>query len=331
MRMAKLLGWGVLMLIMYSALSAVVLLVSMVLLQKGIAPDLAWVTSVQTHLYSGGGRRIWQAQSDCVEFDDDLIYKPKDGKCQFDNVEFKTALNFSREGRYTGVKPEGPGIAVIGDSHAMGWGVGDGETFAAEMQKLSKRPVYNLAVSSYGTARELIRLEKSGLLSKVDTIIIQYCDNDLAENREFQRVTPQENREKFSTITHAGEKRSADTFKQLKRGFTFAFRTPFSSLRKQFTSRAPEDFSGHYQPLIDVLSRHPAVTEKRIIVFYSNGQGKKFKSFPAGKDLLLPNVEFADLDLVRDDYYRIDDHLTPEGHHKVAQRLFALVQQLPQP
>jgi lysophospholipase L1-like esterase len=325
MRMAKLIGWVVVSLIMYAAVSGIVLLVSMLLLQRGIAPDLPWITSVQTHLYSSGGRRIWQAQVDCVAFDEDLIYKPKDGKCQFDNVEFKTVLNFSREGRYTGVKPEGPGIAVIGDSHAMGWGVGDEETFAAEIQKTSKRPVYNLAVSSYGTARELIRLEKSGLLAKVDTIIIQYCDNDLLENRQFQPAASQDNQEKFATITHATEQKSADTFSQLKKGYAFTFRAPFSSLRKWFVPRVPENFSGHYQPLIDVLSRHPTVATKRIIVFYSNGQGKKFRSFPVGKDQLLTNVEFADLGLVRDDYYRIDDHLTPAGHQKVAQRLLDLI------
>lgn len=325
MRMAKLIGWVVVSLIMYSAVSGVVLLVSMVLLQKGIAPDLPWVTPVQTYLYSGGARRIWQAQADCVEFDDDLIYKPKDGACQFENVEFKTVLNFSRDGRYTGVKPDGPGIAVIGDSHAMGWGVSDEETFAAELQKLSNRPVYNLAVSSYGTARELIRLEKSGLLAKVDTIIIQYCDNDLTENRQFHNVTPQDNREKFLTITHAAEQKSADTFSQLKKGYSFTFRTPFSSRGKPFAPRSQRDFSGHYQPLIDVLSRHPAVATKRIIIFYSNKQGRKFRSFPVGKDQLLPNVEFADLDLVRGDYYRIDDHLTPAGHQKVAQRLLDLI------
>jgi hypothetical protein len=186
-----------------------------------------------------------------------------------------------------------------------------------------------LAVSSYGTARELIRLEKSGLLAKVDTIIIQYCDNDLPENRQLQSASPQDNREKFSTIIHAGGKRPADNLSQLsqlKKGYSFTFRAPFSSLKKRLTPQASESFSSHYQPLIDVLRRHPAVNAKRVIVFYSNGQGKKFKLFPTGKDRLLPNVEFADLDLVRDDYYRIDDHLTRAGHQKVAQRLLDLIQ-----
>ena len=57
-------------------------------------------------------------------------------------------LNFSPEGRYTGAKPEGMGIAVLGDSHAVGWGIGDEETFSVKLQRLSARPVYDLAVPS---------------------------------------------------------------------------------------------------------------------------------------------------------------------------------------
>ena len=42
----------------------------------------------------------------------------------------------------------------------MGWGVNDDETFSALLEKNLNRNVYNLSVSSYGTKRELIRLEK---------------------------------------------------------------------------------------------------------------------------------------------------------------------------
>ena len=53
---------------------------------------------------------------------------------------------------------------------------------ARVLEKKINRRVYNLAVSGYATERELIRLEKSNLLSKIDTIIIQYCNNDYHEN-----------------------------------------------------------------------------------------------------------------------------------------------------
>ena len=37
----------------------------------------------------------------------------------------------------------------------MGWGVNDDETFSHYLEKKLNKKVYNLAVSSYGTVREL--------------------------------------------------------------------------------------------------------------------------------------------------------------------------------
>ncbi len=130
---------------------------------------------------------VWQGMKECVEFDEVLIYKPKIGKCHLVNPEFDTMLTFNQEGRVTpGEVSKAGAIAVVGDSHAMGWGVNDSETFSAVLQRELGRRVYNLAVASYGTRRELLRLEASGLLNKVDTIVIQYCDNDLSENISFR-------------------------------------------------------------------------------------------------------------------------------------------------
>ena len=48
----------------------------------------------------------------------------------------------------------------------MGWGVNDDETFSSILEKKINRPVFNLAVSGYGTVRQLMRLEKTNLLDK---------------------------------------------------------------------------------------------------------------------------------------------------------------------
>ncbi|MBK7677012.1 MAG: hypothetical protein IPJ27_20915 [Candidatus Accumulibacter sp.] len=165
-RLVQVLGIALIALAFYAMLSAMVLATSLVLLQKGITPDLPWISSIQKNLYMKATRSIWQHQVHCVDFDDELIYKPKIGPCQFNNAEFKTTLNFSAEGRFTGEKPASTGIAVIGDSHAMGWGVQDEETFAALLQKMTRRPVYNLAVSSYGTVREVMRLKNLACCTK---------------------------------------------------------------------------------------------------------------------------------------------------------------------
>ncbi len=326
-KLPVLIGWTMLALIIYAMVSAVVFLGSLVLLQKSSIPDIPWINSVQTYLYSNGGRNIWQAQLECVEFDEDVIYKPRLGSCRFDNVEFSTELHFSAEGRYTGSKPEGTGIAVIGDSHAMGWGVADKETFSARLQQLSGRPVYNLAVSSYGTVRELKRLEKSGLLDKVDTIIVQYCNNDLEENLQFRPISPHLGLQKFTTITHAREASvSAGKIQFLRKGYWFTFSVPFSSFRQHFFPKEQRDFTRHYVPLVTAIGQYENLKSKRILVFYSNAHGEKFRNFPSGRDGRWPNIEYVDPKLKRDDYYRIDDHLTRAGHEKVARYFLGMLE-----
>ncbi|NJD35705.1 MAG: SGNH/GDSL hydrolase family protein [Betaproteobacteria bacterium] len=319
------LGLALIALAFHAMLSAVVLVASLVLLQMNITPDLPWISSVQQDLYMRATRSIWQNQANCVVFDDELIYKPKIGTCQFNNPEFKTTLNFSAEGRFTGGKPAGPGIAVIGDSHAMGWGVQDEETFAAGLQKLSGRPVYNLAVSSYGTVREVLRLEKSGLLDKVDTIVIQYCNNDLPENRRGQITGIDENRKKFEKITQ-GEKSFSGLLRMIRKTYSFAFSFPFKRMKTK-AAKPPEDFSPHYAPLMAVLASHASLKNKRVLIFYSNGNRRQFRAFPTGRDKLLPNVEFIDMSLDAGDFYRLDDHLTAAGHRKVAEGILRAIRQ----
>ena len=97
-----------------------------------------------------------------------LFTNPKLARVHLITPNSKRCLTSRLEGRFTGIKPSGRGIAIVGDSHAMGWGVNDEETFAAVLQRIANRPVYNLGVGSYATERELIRLEKSGLLNQVD-------------------------------------------------------------------------------------------------------------------------------------------------------------------
>jgi hypothetical protein len=70
---------------------------------------------------------------------------------------------------------------------------------------------------------------------------------------------------------------------------------------------------------------------KRVIVFYSNPYGQKYRNFPSGRDGQFPNVYFADLYLDSALYRRLDNHLTPDGHRVAADRLFNQLQALGQP
>lgn len=317
----KLLGWTFLALIFYGALGAVVYTVSLVALQQGARIGLPWFAATQKSLYRNGYVNVnsWLGIPGCIKPDPELIYVPAIGACAFDDVEFRTTLTFTAEGRDTGPKPSGIGIAVIGDSHAMGWGVNDEETFAAQLQALSGRPVYNLGVASYGTARELLRLQKSGVLDKVDTVVLQYCNNDLGENRQFDTVSKQALHDKvFGPYPAAA---TPSPIERIVDGYGLALAAPFRSLSERLRRK---DFSPHVVALAPVLAKYrEMLADKRVIVFYANSYGQRYRNFPSGRDAVMPNIEFVDLGLTPVDHRQLDNHMTPAGHRKTAERLYA--------
>lgn len=326
-RRAKLLGWALLALIIYGAAGAIVYAVSLVALQQGTRIDLPWFGATQKSLYRNGHVNVsnWLGIPGCITPDPDLIYVPAIGTCAFDDIEFQTTLTFTAEGRATGPKPAGTGIAVIGDSHAMGWGANDEETFAAQLQALSGRPVYNLGVASYGTARELIRLQKSGVLGKVDTVILQYCNNDKSENLQFDTASKQALHDKVFVPPQTPV--PPNRLAQLADGYGYALAAPFRSLSESLRRK---NFEPHYAALMPVLDKHrDLLAGKRVIIFYANPYGQRYRNFPSGPDATLPNVEFVDLGLTPADHRKLDNHMTPAGHRKAAERLHAHLQSQP--
>jgi lysophospholipase L1-like esterase len=312
--------------VLYLCVATLMFALAFGLLSGGIATGLPWLNSIQRSLNQGGMQAIWQNQPECVAFHEALIYRPKDGACRFRNVEFDTVLNFAGGMRvHKPVAGDAPGIAVLGDSHAMGWGVADHETFAAQLQDRLGRRVYNLAVSSYGTARELVALRASGVLERVDTVIIQYSDNDIEENQRYVPPGRAEAERRFAAISDRGpapaEVRSRFVFSGLKHALNF----PFIALRRHNKARLGLDFGDHYQALLARLAKHPELAGKRVLVFYINGHGAAFRNFPAGADRRLAYVTFVDLGIGPQFYFDVDDHMTPAGHRFVAEKLALLL------
>ena len=319
----RILGSALIATIIYVAVHTVVFCVAAVSYQKGVVLDLPWLLTIQRELYMNGGWNIFQTRSDCVAFDEKLLYKPRIGSCQFDNIEFRTTVHFTPDGRLmSDVASSGKAIAVIGDSYAMGWGVNDAETFSSELQRRTGRKVYNLAVSSYGTVRETMRLSEFDHLDDVDTVIIQYCSNDIDENVRFKLRSPAEARRKFAGIT---EPRRTDRWFVVKyywRCYRATLWRPFVTLwRRMRDQEGPEDFGPHYAALMNVLRNAPGLQGKRIIIFYARDYGLLFKNFPTGKDAEMANVTFVDIHLDRTDLYVLDPHWNPQGHTVVARQL----------
>src|SRR3989475_7713604 len=135
--------------------------------------------------YLSHDRNIVQALPQCAAYDAQLLYTLRPGGCRFSNREFATWLSVNAMGFRETTKKDGPPrIAALGDSHAMGWGVEDHETFASLIEQSLGEKVANLSVSSYGTARELLALSRSKLKG-VRTIIIAYLYGDAKESTDY--------------------------------------------------------------------------------------------------------------------------------------------------
>lgn len=287
------------------------------MLTKNIYPDLSLVREYQRNYYVLNLRNIWHAKKECIKYSKNNIFEPKETKCNFNNLEFNSELKFDKFGRFSKhpLNKNNDGIAVIGDSYAMGWGVNDDETFSSILEKKINKPVYNLGVSGYGTIRELNRLESSGLIDSIDTIIIQYCYNDYGENiaKPIQKKDTL-TEDKFDLINNPTR---FGFWKLLRKILRYSIKIPFEIILKKNKNMS---FVHHELAFTSVLKKFPIINQKKVIVFYVNGNEMKFIDFPKGKSDKFKNLTFLNLNLEKDpnNFFPIDGHLNQIGHKKIA-------------
>lgn len=143
------------------------------------------VNKITRRVYFHGDMNTVTYMPECAKFDSSLGYTLRPGKCVFSCREFTTPYFINSLGvRDTEEALNSPQIVVVGDSYAMGWGVQQNETFAKIIESKTGMSVLNAAVASYGTAREMILLQKVKR-DRLKYLIIQYCDNDYEENLSF--------------------------------------------------------------------------------------------------------------------------------------------------
>ncbi len=121
----------------------------------------------------------------CAEYDPETTYRLRPGGCRFASTEFDTAYAVNSQGlRDDEASLSAPAVIVLGDSFAMGWGVAQDESFPQVLERTTGLRTLDAGIASFGTVRELrmlARLDRSALRA----LVIQYCDNDLRENREY--------------------------------------------------------------------------------------------------------------------------------------------------
>ena len=293
--------------------------------------------------YMGSDRNIIQALPQCAVYNAQLLYILRSGGCNFSNREFATWLSVNAMGFRQTTQMDGPPrIAVLGDSHAMGWGVEDHETFASLIEQSLGEKVANLSVSSYGTAREFIALSRSKLKS-VRTIIIAYSYGDAKENRDY--------------LLHGTRQADIDKFRFLQDQQREPYR-PFRLL-ESLVHGAPEnmrvreegapgkeyllrDLREEAATFIALLRRfEKELNNKTIIVLEVNGYNQNSPRFiqqvctefervkKSGSDVRfsLHTVDVSEI-LSERSYFVLDDHINAIGHSQVARLLVETIRRL---
>ena len=322
LNISKIIAFFFIIIINYIFIFFLIYILSAFLLINKITPKIELIRDYQRNFYQFGGiREIWQSNDNCIEYDKELIYVPKKTSCDFNNLEFKTKLNFDEYGRYSNhpISKDKNAIVVLGDSHAMGWGVNDKDTFSAILEKKINRPVYNLAVAGYGTPRELIRLEKSNLINEAETIIIQYCYNDYGENKDFLINTDDQAKEKFDIV---GKSKPMSFWKKLRKSFRYSLTIPIDIITNK---NQLMDFNNHQDLFESKLLESNILKDKNIIIFYVNGYDMKFLNFPIGKSKKFNNLNYYDFDIGERYTFRIDGHLNERGHNYIAEELYKII------
>ena len=295
--------------------------------------------TITRQLYLDYFRPIWQHQPNCMSFDEDLVYVPRIGVARFYGPEFDTNITIGQDGlrNQPPVPNDGRLIVIAGDSQALGWGINDEQTFSAILARKYHLPTVNAAVPSYGTARELLRLRKLGLLARASVIVIQYCENDADENHDFVHdpafIQKRNPREMWDSLQHfkqvevsyqlvtktayhfMGETRKAKGWHALCRQLLFKA-GPQTGRLIEATRPAPvmvADF-------VSTLDAFPELQGKTIIVFEVSGWGEKTNFIPELRKLTAgkPDLITLEVPFVRSDFFRLDDHMNPAGHEQVA-------------
>lgn len=290
------------------------------------------------------GRELVQYRSECARYDDELTYTLRPGVCTFKNIEFDVKLSINSLGlRDDELSLRRPEIIVLGDSHAMGWGVEQGQTFAQIIEKNTGRSVLNAAISSYGTAREMIMLRRIDRRN-VNLIIFQYCSNDFMENMYFNqhnyKIEPM-SRETYAAIVHdlKGSRRyfpgrfvartlEVQVFRRLHRLWAGSAVVP-DALGPAPRAKSPDleadiflksianggvDLRGIPIIVIAIDSYRPYRSDFLLSV---RERAKRFGFYMYTLDL---GGRLSD-----QDFFRLDDHLSPAGHKVVAEEVIKVI------
>lgn len=290
-------------------------------------------------VYRHFNRTLIQFEPRCARHDPALAYTLRPGTCTFGNVEFSNDYRINHIGvRDDEGSLEAPAVIVLGDSQAMGWGVDQAATFAEVLEKNSGLKVLNAGVSSYGTVREMTLLDRLDA-SHLRFLVIQYSDNDLAENRTFAQ-----NDNRLPIMSRAQYEHAVNYYASERAYYPgkYIYRLVMKGLRLE----EPEPDQLRMEPItpreeaelfINAITRvrHAPLDSIQVIVLDVNEKLDSPRQFIAAVEdakSRMPNPfvrRLVTLDTARlltsRDFYVLDDHLNARGHEIVADALLAAI------
>ncbi len=301
---------------------------------KTPAPFRRLVQQVYRHF----NRSLIQFDPRCARYDPGITYTLKPGTCTFENLEFKNVFRINSKGlRDEEASLHAPDVIVIGDSHAMGWGVDQEDAIPQRIARSTGLRVLNAAVSSYGTAREMMMLDRLDT-SRLRVLIVQYSDNDVMENRAFHNggdhLSIMTEAQYQEIVRHYASQHSYYPGKYLFRLFMKVSRLEEPEPdQMKMDPASPAEEAELFVNAVARATRTP-LDNVRIVVFEISEQIRPARPFVATLDAVKQNernpgfirelktIDVAPL-LTPADFYVLDDHMNTHGHEKVATALAA--------
>jgi hypothetical protein len=302
------------------------------------------VRTLAQQVYRHFNRMLIQFDAACAQYDPVVTYTLRPGTCTFENLEFKTQIRVNRLGlRDDDSALEGPEVIVLGDSHAMGWGVEQDEAFPRVAARRSGLRVLNAAVSSYGTARERMLLDRLDT-SRLRVLVIQYSDNDVVENEAFRSGNnrlPITNRERYEEIVrYYRSQRSYYPGKYLIRLFLKITRleSPEPDALKPSANASLDEAELFLNAILKagrtslehvqlvVLEINQNLEHPRVFTTALTGASRRPDLPPFLRRLITLDTSSI---VGPDDFYVLDDHLTARGHARIGEALATLLGRLP--
>jgi TM2 domain-containing membrane protein YozV len=294
-------------------------------------------------VYNRGFMNSVQFDRSVSYFDPELQYLFKPGKHNFNNLEFNSVLNINSAGfRDDERSLDHPSVLFLGDSYTMGWGVKEDESYASLFEKQTNTSVLNAGISSYGTARERLLMDRLDLDS-CKVLFIQYCSNDLAENYMFSRNEGQLAPERDLRDGYELYARMNILFKSyypfkhvywLLRGTLMYTGVAdwLNSIQRSESDEGNDIGDNHDEYLYNVLVSIREKFHGEIVLFimdaaYPEKLTQQLAKVAGSPELSIRWLDMSKIGLQANDYFLLDPHINASGHRKVANYLISFARE----